>query len=284
MIAQWQAEQNFLEQRFLKFSDTQTTARIQACSFQGYRVDAFTKDEDNLRAILKDTDVLNWSGLFLLGGTEEANIANYESEIVCFFLSGIDFCHMNMMKEVAAYKNAPLYLAAKCFLMTLEDPDHLPKLPVDMLFIKYISCVLFRDSSCRITSLNMSHVDLVNKAWKFGGGESGARIIQNLISNFPSCCIVDESGKPVSWILTYECCAMGILYTLPEHRGKGYAKALVTAAVKSLHQQGYPIYCFIEEDNEPSYHLFKDLGFREVPDYRAVWFRPNDDMPDTLIS
>ncbi|KAK6489184.1 glycine N-acyltransferase-like protein 3 [Huso huso] len=221
-------------------------------SLKGCRVDAFTKDEDNLRTILKDTDVLNWSGFFLLGG--------------------VDFCHLNMVKEVAAYRNAPLYLAAKCFMMMLENPDHLPKLPVD------------RVSGSRITSLNMSHVDLVNKAWKFGGDESGARIIQTLILNFPSCCIVDESGKPVSWILTYEYCAMGILYTSPEHRGKGYAKTLVTAAAKSLQQQGYPIYCFIEEDNERSYRLFKDLGFKEVPDYRAAWFRLNDDIPNKLIS
>ncbi|KAK7938971.1 hypothetical protein WMY93_002297 [Mugilogobius chulae] len=42
--------------------------------------------------------------------------------------------------------------------------------------------------------------------------------------NFPSCCIKDEQDRPVSWILMYDYGAVGILYTVPEHRRKGYAK------------------------------------------------------------
>lgn len=127
----------------------------------------------------------------------------------------------------------------------------------------------------RISSLNLSQVDMVNKTWKFGGNENGYRNIKNLISNFPTCCIVDTQGEPVAWILTYDYCALGILYTLPEHRGKGYAKVLISTMAKKLHAEGYPVYCFIEEDNMASYKLFQNLGFTEDACYRAAWFEFN---------
>lgn len=101
-------------------------------------------------------------------------------------------------------------------------------------------------------------------------------MIRNMLAHFPSHCVLDAEGKPVSWILTYTSCAMGMLYTLPEHRGKGYAKVLVSAMAKRLHAQGLPVYCFIEEENKVSYRLFKSLGFTEDPSYRVTWFAYND--------
>ncbi|TNN29588.1 Glycine N-acyltransferase-like protein 3 [Liparis tanakae] len=99
--------------------------------------------------------------------------------------------------------------------------------------------------------------------------------IKNLISNFPSCCITDGQGQPVSWILMYDYCALGLLHTLPEYRGRGYAKVLVNTIVRRLHSEGYPVYCFIEEDNPVSFKLFKGLGFIEDPSYRATWLELN---------
>lgn len=127
----------------------------------------------------------------------------------------------------------------------------------------------------RMSSLDLSHVDLVNKTWKFGGDEKGYGTITNLITNFPSCCIRDEHGQPVSWILLYDYCAMGLLYTLPEHRGKGHAKVLISTMARRLIAEGFPVYCFIEEDNTPSYKAFTNLGFIEDPTYRAEWVEFN---------
>ncbi|KAG7270878.1 hypothetical protein CRUP_012373 [Coryphaenoides rupestris] len=55
------------------------------------------------------------------------------------------------------------------------------------------------------------------------------------------------------------------------HRGKGYAKAVVSCMARKLHAQGFPVYCNIEEENTASYRLFKSLGFIEDPSYRAAW-------------
>lgn len=97
-----------------------------------------------------------------------------------------------------------------------------------------------------------------------------------MISNFPSYCVLDADGRPVSWILTYDSCAMGMLYTLPEHRGKGYAKVLISSMAKRHQALGYPVYCFIEEENTISYRLFTSLGFTADPSYREGWFEFNE--------
>lgn len=67
-----------------------------------------------------------------------------------------------------------------------------------------------------------------------------------------------------------------MLYTLPAHRGKGYAKALISSMAKTFCGQGYPVFCFIEEDNKTSYQLFKGMGFSEDPSYRETWYGFND--------
>uniref|UniRef100_A0A3B4WED5 Glycine N-acyltransferase-like protein n=1 Tax=Seriola lalandi dorsalis TaxID=1841481 RepID=A0A3B4WED5_SERLL len=126
-----------------------------------------------------------------------------------------------------------------------------------------------------LSCLDESHIGLVNQTWKFGKNEAAMRMMHNMTANFPSCCVLDAERKPVSWILTYSSCAMGMLYTLPEHRGKGYAKVLVGTMARRLLAEGYPVYCFIEEENTVSYRLFKNLGFTENPSYRETWFAFN---------
>lgn len=123
--------------------------------------------------------------------------------------------------------------------------------------------------------MNESHIGLINQTWKFG--QDGAlRMIRNMVKNFPSCCVLDKDGKPVSWVLMYASCAMGMLYTLPEHRGKGYAKIVVSAMAKRLYAEGYPVFCFIEDYNTLSYQLFKTLGFEDSTN-KETWFAFNFD-------
>ena len=133
-------------------------------------------------------------------------------------------------------------------------------------------CLSPDSSAISTTSLDESHIDLINSFWKFGEKEHSVRMIRNMILNFPSGCVLDTEGHPVAWILTYPSGAIGMLFTRPEHRGKGYAKALVGRAARSLHAQGLPVFCFIEEENALSYGLFTSLGFTEEPSYRTAWF------------
>ncbi|KAK1170952.1 glycine N-acyltransferase-like protein 3 [Acipenser oxyrinchus oxyrinchus] len=203
----------------------------------------FSKDKDNLRELLEETGVVDWSAFTLF--------------------AGIEIGHVDMMKELAVSKNTPSKIGSVMHVMMLRDVKRLPQLPSES------------DASPRLSSLDESHAELVNKTWSFGGTEISYRSVKNYIQNFPNFCILDESGSPVAWILLYQHCALGLLYTLPECRRKGFARVLVTVMSKHLLSQGYPVYCFIEEGNEISYRLFQSLGFEEDPDYRAVWFELN---------
>ncbi|XP_060781460.1 glycine N-acyltransferase-like protein 3 isoform X2 [Neoarius graeffei] len=198
----------------------------------------FTKDETSLRNMLIGTDVLDWKQFFRLS---------------------TDVRHEEMLKAVAVMRGVPMSKLYVCHVLKLQDPSNLTmeRLPL------------------QVSSLNESHVALVNSTWKFGMGEFSEKIIRDMIMNFPSCCVLDSEGQPVSWILTYSCCAVGMLYTLPEHRRKGYAKALVTILAKKLHSEGCPVYCLIEEENQLSYRLFTNLGFTEDPSFRITGFKFN---------
>lgn len=198
-------------------------------------VTVFSKNDDYLRDLLAQRDVIDWK------------------KFVCL---AAELKHEKMLEVVAVNRGVPVKKEAVCHMLVLRDPSKLPA---------------FDSLSLKLSSLNESHLELVNSSWKFGCEDSKV-MIKNMIVNFPSCCVLDSDDQPVAWLLTYVSCALGILYTLPEHRGKGYAKALVTVMSKKLHSQGCPVYCFTEEENQLSYRLFTSLGFTDEPEFRAAWF------------
>lgn len=206
------------------------------------KVSIFSLDQQSLKEMLAQEGTVDWSHNFIFGGLDVSNLP--------------------IIKDVCAMKGVTLkhFTNAEVHLLHLPDISLLNPVTAD------------RELESKLTSLDQSHVDLVNNTWKYGGNERGYRNIKNLITNFHSCCIKDEQGQPVSWILSYDYCAIGILYTLPEHRGKGYAKVLVSAMAKRLHAEGSPVFCYIEEESTVSYKIFKSLGFTEDPSYRAAWY------------
>lgn len=137
----------------------------------------------------------------------------------------------------------------------------------------------------RFLSLSTAHAHLVNSTWKYGGDANSYNSVVNYITHNPSLCIIKEDGcEPVCWLLLYHHFALGILYTLPQHRRKGYAKLLVSVMSQNLLERGYPVYGFVEEENEPSYKLFTSLGFKHSSDYKAVWFELNKHHSNTAHS
>ncbi|KAG7334396.1 hypothetical protein KOW79_002803 [Hemibagrus wyckioides] len=181
-------------------------------------VSIFTKDESRLRNILTGTDVHDWKQNFTLS---------------------VELQHEPIIKAVAANKGVPNTKTYFCHLMRLQDPS---KLTAERL-------------SFQASSVKESHAALINSKWKVGMSELTEPLIRGMIRNFPSCCVLDSEGRPVSCLLTYPSCTMGVMYTLPEYRQKGYAKALSTILAKKLHSEGYPVYCFFEEGNQASYRL-----------------------------
>ncbi|XP_041646271.1 glycine N-acyltransferase-like protein 3 isoform X2 [Cheilinus undulatus] len=200
----------------------------------------FANDENILEETLKKSSVIDWS------------------RYLCF---GFSCQYTETFKAVASEKGVPGRQVAVCHMMILDDVSTLPD--VD-------------SSRITLSSLDESHISLVNQTWTLGKSDESLHMIRSMVTNFPSCCVLDAEGKPVAWILVYSICAMGMLHTLPEHREKGYAKVLICSMAKRLHAEGYPVYCLIDEDNTLSYKIFKNLGFTEDPSFRGEWFEFNE--------
>ncbi|XP_029376431.1 glycine N-acyltransferase-like protein 3 [Echeneis naucrates] len=202
----------------------------------------FTTDPAALKEIVENSSVIDWTKYMRLG---------------------IDLCHVDVLKGMASEKNVSSNKITVCNVMTLQDMSRLP--PIDSI-----------SSGISLGSLDESYVDLVAQTWKFGKGGAAKNMIRNMIVNFPSCCVLDADRKPVSWILTFSDCSMGMLNTLQEHRQKGYAKVVTITLARRLHAEGYPVYCLVEQQHESNIRLLKEVGFTEDPSYRLIWFELND--------
>uniref|UniRef100_A0A8C7BYW7 Glycine N-acyltransferase-like protein n=1 Tax=Neovison vison TaxID=452646 RepID=A0A8C7BYW7_NEOVI len=89
----------------------------------------------------------------------------------------------------------------------------------------------------QLTYLSVADADLLNRTWSRGGNEQCLRYITKLISCFPSVCVRDDKGNPISWSLTDQFATMCHGYTLPEHRRKGYST--LVALLSLIHLDVY---------------------------------------------
>uniref|UniRef100_A0A8C0H025 Glycine N-acyltransferase-like protein n=1 Tax=Chelonoidis abingdonii TaxID=106734 RepID=A0A8C0H025_CHEAB len=111
------------------------------------------------------------------------------------------------------------------------------------------------DPAMRLSSLDVSHADLLNETWSFGGNEKSRKYLATLIRHFPSICLLDSAGHPVSWIASYPFGALGPGYTLHQHRRHGYMGMLNNLLAKRLHALGYPSYGYVDVENYPMQRL-----------------------------
>ena len=81
-----------------------------------------------------------------------------------------------------------------------------------------------------------------------------------------------KDGELVAWVLLFEYGALGALHTLPPHRGKGLARALIYHVSQKLLSMGRAPYCFILEENEASQNLFRKMGFEYYRNFGIAFF------------
>uniref|UniRef100_A0A8C0GVQ6 Glycine N-acyltransferase-like protein n=1 Tax=Chelonoidis abingdonii TaxID=106734 RepID=A0A8C0GVQ6_CHEAB len=125
------------------------------------------------------------------------------------------------------------------------------------------------DPAMRLSSLDVSHADLLNETWSFGGNEKSRKYLATLIRHFPSICLLDSAGHPVSWIASYPFGALGPGYTLHQHRRHGYMGMLNNLLAKRLHALGYPSYGYVDVENYPMQRLQEKQGFQRQPN---LWY------------
>uniref|UniRef100_A0A670XVD4 Glycine N-acyltransferase-like protein n=1 Tax=Pseudonaja textilis TaxID=8673 RepID=A0A670XVD4_PSETE len=135
-----------------------------------------------------------------------------------------------------------------------------------ILIYHFLSNNLFRlVPAPKLTSLDASHASLLNNTWSRGGSDQCLKYLINLICCFPSMCILDEHGCPISWGLTDQFATMIHGYTLPKHRRKGYNRLIATNLAKMLHSKGFPAQGNVLEDNLPPLTLLKSMNATFLP-------------------
>ncbi|NXT35658.1 GLYL3 protein, partial [Pelecanoides urinatrix] len=121
------------------------------------------------------------------------------------------------------------------------------------------------DPQLTLAYLDISHASLLSKTWSRGGNPRCQKYLANLICCFPSVCVLDDNGYPLSWSLMDQSATMIHGYTLPEHRRKGYSRLVATTLAKKLHSYGFPAQGNVLETNIPSITLLKSMNAQFLP-------------------
>ncbi|XP_036910393.1 glycine N-acyltransferase-like protein 3 isoform X2 [Sturnira hondurensis] len=192
----------------------------------------FYKDVRAYRRLLEEHDVINWDQVFQIQGLQ--------SEL------------HDVTKAVANSKQLDVQLAsfkAVHFYPESTLPD----------------TSLLTSSPLRLTQLSVADADLLNRTWSRGGNQQCLQYIANLISCFPSVCVRDDKGNPISWSITDQFATMCHSYTLPEHRRKGYSRLVTLTLAWKLHSRGFPSQGNVLDSNTASIGLLKGIGVEFLP-------------------
>mmetsp|Transcript_23284 Transcript_23284/g.37102 ORF Transcript_23284/g.37102 Transcript_23284/m.37102 type:complete len:287 (-) Transcript_23284:1864-2724(-) len=126
-----------------------------------------------------------------------------------------------------------------------------------------------------VIQLDPEHAKTIDDHWKFKSTSSRAMIETQLERGLGFGVLID--GKLVSWVLACRYGALGMLFTDPKYRGRGFASKVVFALCKRLRFTfGLTPYTYIETHNAPSLKMFSKLGFQ--PGFEACFlhFSPNE--------
>nr|XP_042701982.1 uncharacterized protein LOC122172853 [Chrysemys picta bellii] len=121
------------------------------------------------------------------------------------------------------------------------------------------------DPAVRLSTLDVSHLDLMNEMWPYQGNKYSKRFLESLIHCFPSFYLLNSVYRLVSWTVSDPYGALGRRFTLPQHRGCGYNGVLNNLIAKRLHALGSPSYGHVAADNYPMQRLQERQGFHRQP-------------------
>uniref|UniRef100_A0A8C4US44 Glycine N-acyltransferase-like protein n=2 Tax=Falco TaxID=8952 RepID=A0A8C4US44_FALTI len=206
----------------------------------------FYKELQAYQELLENPNAVNWGQIFQIQGLQDG---------IC-----------EISKTMALSKQVDVKISS--FQMVIHsDPDTLPDVRLQM------------DPNLTLACLDISHASLLSKTWSRGDNPRCQKYLANLICCFPSVCVLDDNGYPLSWSLTDQFATMIHGYTLPEHRRKGYSRLVATTLAKKLHSCGFPAQGNVLETNIPSITLLKSMNaqFLPCPFFRVIHtpFQPN---------
>uniref|UniRef100_A0A8B9QRL6 Glycine N-acyltransferase-like protein n=1 Tax=Anas platyrhynchos TaxID=8839 RepID=A0A8B9QRL6_ANAPL len=189
----------------------------------------FYKEPQAYQELLENTNTINWGQIFQIQG---------------------------IVLTWSLYKQRPkMEHPSPLQLFTKLQPNELSILRSVrhsfFFFLIYFLYSLRMDPKFTLAYLDISHSSLLNKTWSRGGNPRCEKYLANLICSFPSACVLDDKGYPLSWSLTDQFATMIHSYTLPEHRRKGFSRLVTTTLAKKLHSCGFPVQGNVLEANLP---------------------------------
>nr|XP_004649775.1 glycine N-acyltransferase-like protein 3 [Jaculus jaculus] len=184
--------------------------------------------------LLEEHDVINWDQVFQIQGLQSQLYA--------------------VSKAAASAKQLDVDINLTSFKAVHFSP--VSSLP-DTSFLT--------ESPPRLTYLSVADADLLNRTWSRGGNEQCLRYIANLISCFPSVCVRDNQGNPLSWGITDQFATMCHGYTLPDHRRKGYSRLVALTLARKLQSRGFPAQGNVLDSNRASINLLESVQAEFLP-------------------
>uniref|UniRef100_A0A670IZM0 Glycine N-acyltransferase-like protein n=1 Tax=Podarcis muralis TaxID=64176 RepID=A0A670IZM0_PODMU len=212
---------------------------------------AFYWDLDVYRRLLLDTDAVNWKQNFRLYGKRQ------------FFLRENPYVQKQTGFLLATYSGCwPVLTCVGLDDLSQKGGSWVLPTSLSILFLPVISSRL--DPSFTISTLQSSHVDILNETWPHGGNEQSRRFLDNMVKCFPSICILDSNGHPISWSIMDPLGAQIHGYTLPSHRRRGYLAIVMRALSMQIHAAGCPVYGHTALNNVQTQNLLDYMVLPKV--------------------
>ncbi|MDD4291955.1 MAG: GNAT family N-acetyltransferase [Clostridia bacterium] len=126
----------------------------------------------------------------------------------------------------------------------------------------------FSDVEECVGSLLPKHARMVNKYYEYKGPHSYSNIKSSIEKRPSSAYYID--GKPVSWALIHDDYSMGIMYTIPEYRRKGYGVQVSKNLIRQVLERGEVPFVHIVQSNHVSLDFSPISGLRYG--YPVHWF------------
>ena len=110
-------------------------------------------------------------------------------------------------------------------------------------------------------------IDFIMNTWRHAV-PSMRPYIQNLLQVNPSAGVY-INGTPVAGVVFHGIGFIGMLYTLPKYRKKGYGQLCMKHLMRRLGEEGYFPACSVDLENHASQSFQRSLGLKEsiITDY-----------------
>ncbi|XP_078509156.1 glycine N-phenylacetyltransferase-like [Lissotriton helveticus] len=219
----------------------------------------FTKDPENLRLILQNSDVINWNQLLMLECLQQS----LENLIVSIAET----------KGLELEKQQSLLFVRDIHLGVSENSPNVKSEEESVGQTRIQLKTRDDQSAFKCSPLSDAEAEVVNASWVNSGKETSLKFTRQRIQHLPSLCMRDPGGRPVSWCIMDQNAEIRMAYTQPEYQGKGLFTSLLICFTAFLRLQwaDFPFYFITAEYNVQAQRVARKVGFLKAPNEYLRW-------------